>query len=189
MRKTIVSALFAVLVCQPVFAIGAMESHQHRALANASAFKHLGDQNAHIVLANDQRIAAPNDVSAVITMGDTLIMIDPAGPQAEFLRFGRPDIVVLTGAGSNHLSVDTMIGLLRRNTVVMAPQTVIDQLPLMISNNIIASFDVGDRQVVGDITFTALPASAAAPRGTRIHDRMRGDIGVLMEVNGTSVFF
>lgn len=81
-----------------------------------------------------------------------------------------------------------MIGLLRRDTVVLAPRSVIENLPLMISNNIIAPFEIGDTQVVDGITFTAIPLDTI-PNDTTIYDRDRGDIGVLVEHNGTSGFF
>ena len=118
-----------------------------------------------------------------------LVLIDPVGPQEQYRRFGRPDIVVLTRAHPDHLSINTMIGLLRRDTVVLAPQTVIDQLPLMISNNVITPFEVGMMQEVDGIMFRAFSASAAIPDGVKVHLRDRGDIGVLMEVDGMRIYF
>ncbi|MEL6583258.1 MAG: hypothetical protein AAFQ36_05455 [Pseudomonadota bacterium] len=95
--------------------------------------------------------------SAVTTWGDTAIFIDPVGEQERYRPFGRPDIVILTQPHPDHLSISTMIGMLRRDTIVLAPQTVIDELPLMISNNVITPFEPGSVQVVEGITFTAAP--------------------------------
>ncbi|MEO1796133.1 MAG: hypothetical protein AAFR53_03855 [Pseudomonadota bacterium] len=127
--------------------------------------------------------------SLVMEVDGALIMVDPVGDQAAFRAYGRPDIVVLTRASEEHLSIDTMIGLLRRDTVVLAPQAVIDQLPLMISNNTVAPFDVGAAQSVGGLTFRALEAEASLPQGTQKYQRMRGDIGVLMEAGAARIFF
>jgi hypothetical protein len=130
-----------------------------------------------------------NRASAVFALDEALVFIDPVGPQEQYRRFGRPDIVVLTSVRPTHLSIDTMIGLLRRDTVVLAPQAVIDQLPLMISNNIIAQFEPGMAQEVFGIIFKALPASATIPRGADVYRRDRGDISVLMEVGGAQIYF
>ncbi len=67
-----------------------------------------------------------NGASAIVQLDQTTIFIDPVGTQEQYKRFGRPDIVVLTRAHPDHLSIDTMIGMLRRDTVVLAPQAVIE---------------------------------------------------------------
>lgn len=139
--------------------------------------------------ASEVDVVTINAVSAVVQLDNALVFIDPVGNQAQYRPFGRPDIVVLTRAGPDHLSIDTMIGLLRRDSVVLAPQEVIDQLPLMIANNVITPFDMGSRQVVDGITFTALSRSAGVPNGAEVHTRRRGDIGVLMEAGSERVLF
>jgi len=144
---------------------------------------------AHLLPAVFTDPVAINRVSVVIELAQATILIDPVGSQAQYRRFGRPDIVVLTRAHPDHLSIDTMIGMLRRDTVVLAPQAVIDQLPLMISNNVISPFDAGAIQVVDGITFRALSASADIPRGAQAYPRVRGDIGVVMEVDGAVAYF
>ncbi len=132
---------------------------------------------------------AVRSASAVVQWGEATVFIDPVGSQAQYAPYGRPDIVVLTRADPTHLSIDTMIGMLRRDTVVLAPQVVIDRLPLMISNNVIAPFEAGMTQVVDGITFKALAASATIPRGTQVYQRERGDIGVLMEADNVLIYF
>jgi L-ascorbate metabolism protein UlaG (beta-lactamase superfamily) len=132
---------------------------------------------------------ALNQVSVVVAFKQATVLIDPVGPQDQYRRFGRPDIVILTRADPAHLSIDTMIGLLRRDTVVLAPQAVIDQLPLMISNNVIAPFDAGTRQDVDGIAFSAVPASANIPNASQLCKRAHGDIGVVIELDGVSVYF
>lgn len=143
----------------------------------------------HLVQATQIEIVPITPTSAVIDLENDLIFIDPVGSQSQYSRFGRPDIVVLTRAHPDHLSIDTMIGMLRRDTVVLAPQDVIDQLPLMISNNTIAPFAPGTAQVVNGIRFTAMPPDADLPGTTQVYQRDRGDIGVTMEIDGTIVFF
>jgi hypothetical protein len=130
-----------------------------------------------------------NRASVVIKLDQAIVFIDPVGNQEQYRRFGRPDIVILTRAHPDHLSIDTMIGMLRRDTVVLAPQAVINQLPLMISNNVISPFDAGTAQEVDGITFSALSASSNIPRGAQVYARDRGDIGVVIEVDGASVYF
>ena len=105
-------------------------------------------ENNYLLLASISEPVAINSVSTVFALDEALVFIDPVGPQEQYRRFGRPDIVVLTSVYPSHLSIYTMIGLLRRDTVVLAPQAVIDQLPLMISNNVITPFETGMAQEV-----------------------------------------
>jgi len=132
---------------------------------------------------------AINPASVVLDLDQALILIDPVGNQEQYRRFGRPDIVVLTRAHPDHLSIETMIGLLRRDTVVLAPQSVIDQLPLMISNNVITPFDIGTTQNVAGIGFTARSVADAIPDGTRIYTRARGSLAVLIAFDGVDAYF
>ena len=86
----------------------------------------LSDVGTHLVQAQPLEITRITPTSAVIKMDNVTVFIDPVGSQSQYARFGRPDIVVLTRAGPEHLSIDTMIGMLRRDTVVLAPQAVIN---------------------------------------------------------------
>jgi L-ascorbate metabolism protein UlaG (beta-lactamase superfamily) len=130
-----------------------------------------------------------NGASAIVQLHQATIFIDPVGTQEQYRRFGRPDIVILTRAHPDHLSIDTMIGMLRRDTVVLAPQAVIDLLPLMIANNVITPFEAGMTQVVDGVTFRALSASSNIPSGVEVYPRARGDIGVVLEFDGASAYF
>lgn len=141
------------------------------------------------VAAGTPDVVAVNAVTAVIPLRRALVMVDPVGDQATLRRFGRPDIVVLTSTRTSHLSIDTMIGLLRRDTVVLAPQDVIDRLPLMISNNVITPFNPGTTQTVRGIIFTAKEPGAAGGKGVQVHDRKQGDIAVTMETEGGTLLF
>jgi L-ascorbate metabolism protein UlaG (beta-lactamase superfamily) len=133
-------------------------------------------------------ITAVDHASAVVAWDDVTVFVDPVGEQSQYAQYGRPDIVVITHIHADHLSVDTMIGMLSRDTVVLAPQSVIDEIPLMISNNVITPFAAGTSQEVDGITFTAVPAYNLRPEALQFHPRERGDIGVVMEVDGTRVY-
>jgi len=138
---------------------------------------------------NLPNITAINHASAVVEWEEVTVFVDPVGDQSQYAQYGSPDVVVITHIHPDHLSVDTMIGMLRRDTVVLAPQSVIDEIPLMISNNVIAPFAAGTTQVVGGIAFTAVPAYNLRPEAQQFHPKERGDIGVVMEVAGTRVYF
>jgi L-ascorbate metabolism protein UlaG (beta-lactamase superfamily) len=127
--------------------------------------------------------------SAVVEWDEATVFVDPVGPQSQYAPHGTPDIVVLTHVHPDHLSVDTMIGMLARDTVVLAPQSVIDELPRMIANNTIRPFEAGTTQEVLGIGFTAVPAYNTRPEAQQYHPRSRGDIGVVMGVDGTRVYF
>ena len=145
--------------------------------------------NTPLVLANAGQSVQVSDASVIFIVGDALVLIDPVGQQSRFAQYGRPDIVVLTSVDPSHLGIDTMIGLLRRDTVVLAPQSVIDQLPLMIANNVIAPFEVGSLQTVAGILFTALPADAVSPEGAREYQRLPGDYRVMETTGNGSLIF
>lgn len=134
-------------------------------------------------------IIAISHASAVVEWDEATVFVDPVGAQSQYASYGTPDIVVLTHIHPDHLSVDTMIGMLARDTVVLAPQSVIDELPLMIANNTISPFEAGTTQNVLGISFTAVPAYNIRPEARQYHPRSRGDIGVVMDVDGTRVYF
>jgi L-ascorbate metabolism protein UlaG (beta-lactamase superfamily) len=138
---------------------------------------------------NLPEIIAISHASAVVEWEETTIFIDPVGEQSQYAPYGTPDIVVITHIHPDHLSVDTMIGMLSRGTVVLAPQSVINELPLMISNNTIRPFEAGTTQEVLGITFTAVPAYNIRPEAQQYHPRSRGDVGVVMDVANTRVYF
>lgn len=138
---------------------------------------------------NLPEIIAISHASAVVAWDEVTVFIDPVGEQSQYAPYGTPDIVVITHIHPDHLSVDTMIGMLSRETVVLAPQSVINELPLMIANNTISPFEAGTSQNVLGITFTAIPAYNLRPEAQQYHPRERGDIGVVMEVAGTRVYF
>ncbi|NBF41148.1 MAG: MBL fold metallo-hydrolase [Spirochaetes bacterium] len=139
--------------------------------------------------ANLPEIIAISHASAVVEWDEATVFVDPVGAQSRYAPYGTPEIVVLTHIHPDHLSVDTMIGMLARDTVVLAPQSVIDELPLMIANNTIRPFEAGTTQNVLGITFTAVPAYNIRPQAQQYHPRSRGDIGVVMDVDGTRVYF
>lgn len=139
--------------------------------------------------ANLPKITAIDHASAVVEWDEVTVFVDPVGDQSQYLAYGSPDIVVITHIHPDHLSVDTMVGMLERDTVVLAPQSVIDEVPSMISNNVTTPFVAGSTQEVGGITFTAVPAYNIRPEAQQFHPKERGDIGVVMEVDGTRVYF
>ena len=139
--------------------------------------------------ANLPEIVPISHASAVVEWDEATVFVDPVGAQSQYAPYGTPDIVVLTHTHSDHLSVDTMIGMLARDTVVLAPQSVIDELPLMIANNTIRPFQAGTTQNVLGITFTAVPAYNIRPEAQQYDPRSCGDIGVVMDVDGTRVYF
>lgn len=191
MKALATMAMLAALAVQssPTMADSMHFAHRVKPLGEGSDVSVLFHANAQTALREAPRIAFVTEASAVIELEQATVFVDPVGAQAQYARFGRPDIVVLTRANPSHLSIDTMIGMLRRDTVVLAPQQVIDQLPLMISNNTFAPFDPGGVQEVDGIRFAAFPATAGTPRDAQEVPRARGDIGVLMEVDGLKFYF
>jgi len=138
---------------------------------------------------NLPEIFAIDHASAVVEWEGVTVFVDPVGEQSAYDEYGTPDIVVITHIHPDHLSVDTMIGMLSQETIVLAPQSVIDEVPLMIANNVITPFEAGTTQEVQGVTFTAVPAYNHRPEAEQYHPRERGDVGVVMEVDGTRVYF
>lgn len=138
---------------------------------------------------NLPKISAVDHASAVVEWENLTVFIDPVGDQVKYESFGTPDVVVITHVHGDHLSVDTMIGMLSRETIVLAPQSVIDELPLMISNNTFMAFNPGVNREVGGVNFTAIPAYNIRPEAINFHPKERGDIGVVMESGEARIYF
>ena len=143
----------------------------------------------HLLVADLLETIVIDGASVVLQVDQALVLIDPVGDQQQYRRFGRPDIVVLASTDADHLSIETMIGLLRRDTLVLAQQSIIDQLPLMIANNLVTPFDIGTNQTDRGISFKALSPFADPPRDAQVYNRERGDIGVLISVSGHCMYF
>lgn len=188
--KTIIALFLVTAFSHTFLQAHAVAESSFTMLLNKNSSETLSSNNAdELTPFNIVPPIAVNSRSTVMQLKQATVFVDSVGAQIDYRRFGSPDIVVLTRAAPSHLNIDTMIGMLRRNTIVLAPQAVIDQLSLMIANNVITPFDAGTTQQVRDIVFRALDRSEKMPADVYMQERERGDIGVVMEVDGESIYF
>lgn len=153
---------------------------EQQAIEHGTSFSRIYQAQQTSALDRLPQIVTTSGANVTIVWDNTTILIDPTGSQIQYAAYGSPDIVVLTRAHPDHLSVRTMIGMLRRNTVVLAPQAVINELPLMISNNVITPFEIGAVQRVDGLEFTATAAVSENSDQT--------DIGVIIGNDNTRMY-
>lgn len=153
---------------------------EQRAIEHGTSVSHIYQAQQTSVLDRLLQIVTTSGANVTIVWANTTILIDPTGSQIQYAAYGSPDVVVLTRAHPDHLSVRTMIGMLRRNIVVLAPQAVINELPLMISNNVITSSEFGASQPVDGLGFTATAGVSKSSDQT--------DIRVIIENDNARIY-
>ncbi len=101
--------------------------------------------------------------STVLTQGDRTIFIDPYNGAERYSGYGAPDLVLITHTHGDHMDTATLAGLDLSNSVLVAPQAVLDALtdnPFS-SSHALANDESWDWE---DIEVTAVPAYNPPPK-------------------------
>jgi len=122
----------------------------------------------------------------VWTWNDITFYIDPVGGAGVFEDLMAPDVVLLTDIHGDHLSVETIEGVISPVTVLIAPQAVYDQLPdeLRSQTTIMANDHVIE---LYGFTLTAVPMYNLPETEDSRHVKGRGN-GYVVEDDGYRVY-
>lgn len=136
---------------------------------------------------NGVDITAINHASAVLSWGDTVIYNDPTDALA-FAGQPAPDIILVSDIHGDHLNAEALASLAVEDTVIVAPQAVVDELPEgFVADNIIV---LANRETTTqkDIAIEAMPMYNLPETADSRHTRGRGN-GYVLEKDGTRVYF
>ena len=125
--------------------------------------------------------------SFVLTFGDFIIVNDPVGSADRFLESGQPDVILVSDIHGDHLSVDTLIGLLGEQTQLIAPQAVIDEMPEQLVDQTML-LENGDSHQIDNLFIEATPMYNLPMEGPDYrHVKGRGN-GYLLQIADTRVY-
>lgn len=80
-------------------------------------------------LENGPTVMPISHASLVLSWMDKTIYVDPVGEVSTYVDQMAPDILLITDIHGDHLSVETIEGIISAETIIVAPQAVYDQLP------------------------------------------------------------
>jgi L-ascorbate metabolism protein UlaG (beta-lactamase superfamily) len=124
--------------------------------------------------------------SLVLKWGDTVIFADPVGDASLYAGQPSPDIILVTHEHGDHFSTSTLTALMASATVLIAPQSVFDQLPAALKEHakVMKNGDVISEE---GLSIQAIPAYNIRQEALQYHPKGR-DNGYVLEGGDTRVY-
>jgi L-ascorbate metabolism protein UlaG (beta-lactamase superfamily) len=128
---------------------------------------------------NNISFIAIEHASFVIIAGTTTIFVDPTGNKARYSKFKSPDVILITHTHKDHFDKKLIALLKKKNTAVIGPKSVTDELAYgQLLNN-------GDSKTYGKIGIEAIAAYNTTPERLLNHPKGAGNGYVLTVSTGT----
>jgi len=121
--------------------------------------------------------------SFVLLWEGTVLAVDPVGGGARYAAFPRPDVVLITHHHGDHFDLDTVRGVAREGTVVIAPPDVAESLASLAA----IALRNGQSHTIGALVVRAVPAYNRTPERAGFHPQGR-DNGYLLERDGARIY-
>jgi L-ascorbate metabolism protein UlaG (beta-lactamase superfamily) len=131
-------------------------------------------------------IAPISHASMVLTRDDVHIYNDPTGDAAAYAGKGDADIILVSDIHGDHLSVPTLEALFVPDTVLIAPQAVIDKLPEGLAARALLLVNGSMTQQDG-VAITGIPMYNLPESAESRHVKGRGN-GYLLEKDGFRIY-
>jgi L-ascorbate metabolism protein UlaG (beta-lactamase superfamily) len=122
-----------------------------------------------------------NHATFVIESSGKTIFIDPVGDADNFSKFSSPDIILITDTHGDHLSKETVDALKNKETIIIGPKVVIDDLDEgEILNN-------GEKKTYSDVLIEAIPMYNLTEERLNFHEKGRGN-GYVITLNNKRIY-
>lgn len=125
--------------------------------------------------------------SAVFNWDETVFYIDPVGGTSLFDGKSSPEIILITDIHGDHLNVETITGIIKDSTQIIAPQAVYDLLPDNVKQQTIV-LNNEETKTINGFTIEAIPMYNLREEALKFHEKGRGN-GYVIEKNGERVYF
>jgi L-ascorbate metabolism protein UlaG (beta-lactamase superfamily) len=184
-RSVRATALAATLVCIP--AVGGLLP----AMAQAQSGDRIPTEQG-----GDLTIHPLYHGTLVLTWNNRTIYVDPAvapggnregSAAAAFKAFPAPDIILVTDIHGDHLSIPTLMDVIRPETRLVAPQAVVEILPSNPLRGNAMRLSNGRTITVHGIQIEAIPMYNLTKERLQYHDKGRGN-GYVLTIGGKRIY-
>ena len=114
------------------------------------------------------------------------IYVDPVEGAEAFEGLPAPDLILITDIHGDHLDADTLGAVTDSDTVIVAPQAVIDQLPEELASQA-RRLDNGNEMSLLDLTLEAIPMYNLTEDRLKFHAPGRGN-GYVATMGGQRIY-
>lgn len=125
--------------------------------------------------------------SAVVKFGSTTIYIDPTLGAEPYKRFNKPDYVVITDIHGDHMNIKTLKALDFKETKIIAPKAVVDQLPEEMKLQSV-TLNNGNIESFTSFKIEAVPMYNLREKALKFHTKGRGN-GYIFTFGNERVYF
>lgn len=122
----------------------------------------------------------------VLQEGAHVVYVDPVGGAGAFEGLPRPTLVLITHIHGDHLSVDTLKAVVTPATRLVAPSSVIAQLPSALAART-TRLDANQQAKVAGLEVRTIPAYNVTPERLRYHPKGR-DVGYVLRLGGLNIY-
>lgn len=114
----------------------------------------------------------------VMHLKDIVVYVDPVGGAEAFEQQKPPNLILITDIHGDHLNVETLEAVSQHHTTIIAPQAVVDKLPVTLKKQAFVLGN-GETKTYNHIKIEAIPMYNLRPEAVKFHTKGRGNGYVL----------
>lgn len=112
------------------------------------------------------------------------ILVDPVGGAGKFKN--TPDVILVTDIHGDHMNADTLKGVAKEQTKIIAPQAVADQLPGELKDKVVVVRN-GEKKEVAGVSVEGIPMYNLTEERLKFHNKGRGN-GYVATLGGKRIY-
>jgi L-ascorbate metabolism protein UlaG (beta-lactamase superfamily) len=132
------------------------------------------------------KVTPISHATMVFALGGQVIYTDPIGGGSAFAGQQTPSIILVTDIHGDHLDAPTLKEIAKADTVIIAPQAVVDTLPDDMAKAVIVMKN-GDKITQKGIEIEAIPMYNVPESESAAHTKGRGN-GYVLNAEGKRVY-
>lgn len=156
-------------------------------IQKANASKVFSSADSTKMKNSDFQLTPIEHATAVFTWAGTHFYIDPVGGAAKFAGQPKPDVVLITDIHGDHMDAKTLAAVISKDTKIIVPQAVADQLPAEIKPRLTILAN-NQTITVDGFEITGIPMYNLREEAKQFHTKGRGN-GYVLEKKGMRVYF
>lgn len=117
----------------------------------------------------------------VIKTAEINIIVDPVGKKKDFIKFGIPDIILVTDYHGDHFNMELIDSLKSARTILIAPGNIIK------SSGFGKELNNYEKVSISKIEIEAIPMYNLTKEKLKFHEKGRGN-GYVLTINGERIY-